>query len=140
MTGEENANSYLCKPYYSPSLSSLPSCQYTCKNTLNYPTPYWYDKYHIKSYTQITGASLYWKVQNMMSAINTRGTIIAAFTVYQDFFSYSSGVYRHISGAYCGRHAIRIIGYGYLGGVAYWLCANSWGTGWGQAGFFKFKK
>ena len=22
----------------------------------------------------------------------------------------------------------------------YWLCANSWGTAWGQQGFFKIKQ
>jgi cathepsin B len=138
-TGEEKANTFLCKPYFLPG-GSLPSCQNQCQFPANYPTPYALDKYKIKSYNQITGINLFWKVRNMMCALNTRGTIIAGFTVYQDFFSYSSGVYHHISGGYAGRHAIRIIGYGTWAGTPYWLCANSWGTGWGLGGFFRIRK
>ena len=139
-TGNENANSFLCKPYSLPG-SAPGACQSTCTNTVNYVTPYSLDKFKIKSYGQISGLSLGSIVHNMMCAINRRGTIIAGFTVYQDFFTYSSGVYSHVSGAYAGRHAIRIIGWGVQAGTTpYWLCANSWGTGWGQAGFFKIKK
>ena len=138
-TGAEKANTFLCKPYFLPG-GSLPSCQNSCTFPANYPTPYALDKYKVSSYNQITGLTLALKVHSMMCALNSRGTIIAGFRVYQDFFSYSGGVYHHVSGGLAGRHAIRIIGYGNLGGVAYWLCANSWGTSWGLGGFFRIRK
>lgn len=36
-----------------------------------------------------------------------------------------------------GNHAIRIIGWGETNGVKYWLCANSWGTTYGEKGYFR---
>jgi cathepsin B len=56
----------------------------------------------------------------------------ASLGVYKDFFSYKSGVYHHVSGDHVGGHAIKVIGYGQENGLDYWLCANSWGTGWGM--------
>ena len=60
------------------------------------------------------------------------------FNVYSDFMSYKKGVYKHIGGRFEGGHAIKILGYGKEDGLDYWLCANSWGTKWGElGGFFK---
>lgn len=138
-TGEQMANTFLCKPYNLPG-SPIGACTNTCKVPVNYPTPYTFDRYKVTSYNQITGLNLAAINFNMRCALNTGGTIIAGFTVYQDFFNYLSGVYSHISGGYAGRHAIRIIGYGTYLGTPYWLCANSWGTGWGDNGYFKIKR
>lgn len=49
----------------------------------------------------------------------------------------SLGVYRHVTEETLGSHAVKIIGWGVERGVHYWLCANSWGTSWGDHGFFK---
>ena len=59
------------------------------------------------------------------------------FTVYSDFMSYKSGVYKHTTGYQEGGHAVKMIGWGNEGGEDYWLCANSWGPSWGENGFFK---
>jgi len=42
----------------------------------------------------------------------TNGPVEAAFTVYSDFLSYKSGVYKHVSGDEEGGHAIKILGWG----------------------------
>ncbi len=62
------------------------------------------------------------------------GPMIAVFDVYDDFFSYSAGVYRHVYGGLAGSHCVEVIGYSNLG--RYWICKNSWGTGFGESGFF----
>jgi len=67
------------------------------------------------------------------------GPMEAAFTVYNDFMSYSSGVYYHKTGGVLGGHAIKVLGWGNEGGLDYWLCANSWNTSWGMSGYFKIK-
>lgn len=70
----------------------------------------------------------------MKDWLSTKGPLATCFTVYNDFFSYRSGVYRHVSGAVAGGHCVSVVGYNDAGG--YWICKNSWGTGWGESGFF----
>jgi cathepsin B len=69
--------------------------------------------------------------------IMTNGPIETAFMVYQDFMYYKGGIYKHISGGLLGGHAVKIIGWGKENGTDYWLVANSWGTSWGEQGFFR---
>ncbi|MDQ0960889.1 hypothetical protein QFZ66_004767 [Streptomyces sp. B4I13] len=70
----------------------------------------------------------------MKSWLSTRGPLIACFAVFDDFFNYRGGVYRHVSGERVGGHCISVIGYD--DGRGAWLCKNSWGTGWGEGGYF----
>jgi len=74
--------------------------------------------------------------------LSTNGPMEVAFTVYNDFFSYSTGVYvSHPASGVAGGHAIKLVGWGHdaASGLDYWTCANSWGTGWGEAGNFRIK-
>ena len=71
----------------------------------------------------------------MKEWLSTRGALSACLAVYQDFFSYRSGVYRHVSGALAGGHCVTLIGYDDAQGC--WIGKNSWGTGWGDGGFFR---
>lgn len=64
----------------------------------------------------------------------------SAFSVYEDFLSYKSGVYKHVSGSMLGGHAISIIGWGTESGTDYWLVRNSWNTDWGANGYFKIAR
>lgn len=69
-----------------------------------------------------------------------RGPVDATFNVYEDLYSYRSGIYHHVTGSYKGLHSVKVIGYGTEGGVDYWLVQNSWGRKWGIGGLFKIKK
>jgi C1A family cysteine protease len=71
----------------------------------------------------------------MKQYISTYGSVIACMVVYQDFFSYVSGKYVHVSGGVAGGHCVSLIGYDDADGC--WIGKNSWGTGWGQGGYFK---
>ncbi|MFP3952058.1 MAG: C1 family peptidase, partial [Candidatus Bathyarchaeia archaeon] len=63
------------------------------------------------------------------------GPVVAAFSVYTDFYNYESGIYRHTSGDYMGGHCVTIVGYNDVDG--YWICKNSWGVDWGEEGYFR---
>jgi len=63
------------------------------------------------------------------------GPLVAVLDIYDDFFGYGGGVYKHISGPKVGSHCVLVVGYSQTQGC--WICKNSWGTGWGEAGFFR---
>jgi hypothetical protein len=63
------------------------------------------------------------------------GPMICVFAVYSDFFGYHGGVYSHVTGGLAGYHCVEVIGYNDI--FKYWICKNSWGTGWGEGGFFR---
>jgi len=67
--------------------------------------------------------------------VSTRGAVAACFEVYEDFFYYQSGVYRHVTGGLMGGHCVTIVGYD--DAQSCWICKNSWTTGWGEQGFFR---
>jgi cathepsin B len=122
-----------CFPYTSGS-GSVPQCLSpgTCANPEKAP----YRKYKCQPGTIVEMTN----PDELKTEIYTNGPIETAFSVYQDFFSYKSGVYHHVSGGLEGGHAIKVVGWGNEGGLDYWLCANSWGPNWGESGFFKIKQ
>jgi len=65
------------------------------------------------------------------------GPVTVAFEVYTDFYSYAGGIYEQVWGDFEGSHLVAIVGYDDIEG--YWICKNSWGTDWGEDGWFKIK-
>jgi len=75
-------------------------------------------------------------VENIKSAV-FRHPVSAAFIVYEDFHSYSGGVYEHVVGDVDGGHGILIVGWN--DDEQSWICKNSWGASWGENGYFRIK-
>jgi len=107
-----------------------PPCSKQCKDGANFTTS---KKYGSRAFG-VSG------VTNIMTEIQTNGPVEAAFTVYQDFLTYKSGVYKHATGQMLGGHAVKVLGWGNEGGQDYWLVANSWNEDWGDNGYFKILK
>ncbi|WZZ11708.1 hypothetical protein YC2023_097629 [Brassica napus] len=119
-----------CDPYFDNTGCSHPGCEPA------YPTPkcvrkcvsgnqLWRESKHY-------GVSAY-KVrhgpQDIMAEVYKNGPVEVAFTVYEDFAHYKSGVYKHITGANIGGHAVKLIGWGTSDdGEDYW------------DGYFKIKR
>merc|ERR1712083_1281871 len=92
-----------------------PKCHRTCENA-EFKIPYEKDKsYGQKSY------SIRRDVNQIQMELMTNGPVEAAFTVFEDFPNYKSGVYQHIAGKPLGGHAIRILG---------WVLRRAPLTGW----------
>jgi len=122
-----------CMPYTSGGGVSG-TCPTTCTDGSAFT------KYKAKSYSHIGGFLPFGRVDKIATEIMNNGPVQAAFEVYQDFMSYKSGVYKHVTGSLLGGHAIKVIGWGQENGSDYWLVANSWNTSWGLDGFFKILK
>jgi hypothetical protein len=83
------------------------------------------------SYVATTQAT----VDGIKNALSTYGPLVTTMAVYQDFFSYHSGIYHYVTGSLAGYHAVLIIGYDDVS--QYFVVKNSWGTWWGESGFFR---
>jgi len=89
--------------------------------------------YKITSYSYVTSTSP--TVETLKNALYSYGPLVTTMQVYSDFDSYESGIYSYVTGYYRGGHAILLVGYDDPG--QYFICKNSWGTWWGDSGFFK---
>ncbi|KAL9644504.1 hypothetical protein ABK040_009368 [Willaertia magna] len=128
-----------CMPYTSGNNGKDGECTDTC--TSNQSINRKSQSYYAKTYGSVINVLLWWKrIEDMQNELIKNGPIQAAFDVYQDFISYKSGVYKHRTGSYLGGHAVKIIGWGSENNQDYWLVANSWGTSWGENGFFKIAR
>jgi len=111
---------------------STPSCETSCDKNSTYGTPYAQDKLKFK-----TAYSVSSRVEQIQMEIMSNGPVQVAFEVYSDFLTYTSGVYKHVSGQDLGGHAVKMIGWGVENGEPYWLVVNSWNDTWGDQGLFK---
>lgn len=89
----------------------------------------------VPSHLRISGWRRVASVTDRKQALVEHGPMVAGMAVYSDFFGYKTGVYRRKSNELRGYHAISVIGYD--DAEKCWICKNSWGTGWGDGGFFK---
>lgn len=144
VTGDLYGDNSWCRPYslkpcahhvksskYAPCgpIGGTPACTRKC-NT-QYSKSYNDDLHKGGAAYGVNGESQY------MTELTNYGPFEVAFSVYEDFLSYKSGVYQHRTGRFLGGHAVKLVGYGSDAGTKYWLIANSWNESWGDQGFFK---
>lgn len=113
-----------CLPYSSAD-GSVAKCPKKCENGGDFK------KYKCKAGSVVEAKG----VNQIKQELVNNGPLETGFTVYEDFMSYRSGVYQHVTGDQLGGHAVKIIGWG----DGYWICANSWSEGWGEKGYFNIK-
>jgi C1A family cysteine protease len=58
--------------------------------------------------------------------------------VYEDFYSYTGGVYSHVTGSDQGGHFVVLVGWN--DALDCWIARNSWGTDWGEGGYFMIRR
>lgn len=109
-----------------PYIASFGDCGAITKFITEYNFPY-----KIATFQKVVISS----VNNLKSALYEYGPLVAAFRVYPSFSNYKKGLYRPFAGEILrGGHAVLVVGYSdKIGGF---LVKNSWGTSWGDKGFF----
>jgi C1A family cysteine protease len=75
--------------------------------------------------------------EQIKAHVLTYGPLGAEMAVYDDFYAYTGGIYEHVTGALSGYHWVAIVGFDDSG--EYWIVKNSWGTGWGEDGWFRIR-
>jgi len=72
--------------------------------------------------------------------LETYGPLSVGMCVYDDFYNYTGGCYEH-PGTDWTNHVVMLAGWddSMCGGEGAWLCKNSWGTDFGDGGFFWIK-
>ena len=112
-----------CMPYLSGATGEDVACQATCPDTSK-------RSMRIANYSTPTRGSK--NVEAVKQGLQ-QGPLVTTLTVYEDFMSYASGVYKHVKGSYLGGHAVSIVGYDDTQRA--FIIRNSWGADWGMNGF-----
>ena len=151
VTGGDHGNKAWCHAYFRPKcnhhnsrekypkcdkeLNTTPACVNQCINQ-EYYRPYSQDKYFGEKGSVITLSG----EDHMMQELVNNGPISVNIQGYEDFLTYKSGIYEHVTGEYLGAHTMKLVGYGEESGVKFWIIANSWNDSWGENGFVRIKK
>ncbi|XP_077983802.1 dipeptidyl peptidase 1-like isoform X2 [Glandiceps talaboti] len=124
-----------CLPYTGRD-GSCPAKEKSCK------------RYYATNYHYVGGFYGACNEELMKVALVKNGPLSVSFMVYSDFLSYKSGIYQHtgledrFNPFEITNHAVLAVGYGYDGRTKenYWIVKNSWGTGWGEDGYFRIRR
>ncbi|MFZ9520683.1 MAG: C1 family peptidase [Silvanigrellaceae bacterium] len=115
-----------CFPYKSGALGENLSCRKTCSDSKVRSTK---AELRVRS-KPILGAS----IDEVKKAL-LNGPLMTTMKVFNDFYFYKGGVYRHQKGSIAGGHAVMLVGWSNEDRA--WIVRNSWGTDWGEQGDFR---
>jgi len=94
-----------------------------------------FPRYFANEYGDVNGAD------HMKKEIYKRGPIACGVDVTMKFLAYTGGIYSEKKLDIGINHEISVTGWGYDedSGKEYWIGRNSWGTYWGEYGFFRIE-
>jgi len=93
-----------------------------------------YERYQIYSWGYVKGA------ENMTKEISNRGPIVCyIYSHTPQYLNYKGGIIDDDTQLPpdLWTHVVEVVGYGTEAGKDYWIVRNSFGTRWGEGGFFR---
>ena len=114
-----------CWPYVSGD-GHVPECMDHCV----YTTTVEWKKYYTSSFWIVSG------IEDIKNDVLTYGPLNTGMLTFPDFHAYKGGIYVVTDPQPQAGHTVVIIGWG-TENLNYWICQNSWGTAWGEDGYFR---
>ena len=74
-------------------------------------------------------------IDAIKTALIDHGPLVICIYFWTDFYYYQGGVYEHRWGKRAGGHVVTMVGYD--DNHRCWIVKNSWGTKWGEDGWFR---
>lgn len=92
-----------------------------------------YKHYYASNYYGLSGKA------KMQAEIMKYGPISCGIEVTDKFEDYKGGIYAEKNSFPMINHIISVVGWGHdeASGQDFWIGRNSWGTYWGESGFFR---
>lgn len=112
-----------CFPYKSGADGADLSCSASCTNSA------------ARSQKIVSYETFLFPSNDAVKQALVKGPLMAVMRVYEDFLFYTGGVYKHVTGALAGGHAVSIVGWDDTDKA--WIVRNSWGQDWGEKGYFR---
>eukprot|EP01017_Pseudomicrothorax_dubius_P009430 TRINITY_DN1319_c0_g1_i2.p1 TRINITY_DN1319_c0_g1~~TRINITY_DN1319_c0_g1_i2.p1 ORF type:complete len:576 (-),score=138.75 TRINITY_DN1319_c0_g1_i2:149-1876(-) len=135
---ENNITDETCSNYQARGHTNGVDCSPSiiCRNCAEDKTGCWvpegYYLYSVSEYGFVRGE------QAMMNEIYQRGPISCGIAVTEDLrYNYKGGIYKDTTGTVDINHEVSIVGWGVENGTKFWVIRNSWGSYWGEGGFFR---
>jgi len=92
-------------------------------------------RYYVKEYGFVNGEAA------IMDEVFHNGPVVCGMTAPDSFtYGYHGGVWEDLTNSSDIDHDVEIAGWGEEHGVKYWLVRNSWGSYWGEQGWFKVRR
>ncbi|KAL9654649.1 hypothetical protein ABK040_006711 [Willaertia magna] len=123
---EEGCNVYKAKDEDCTAFSECGTCNTTsCWPITNFK------RWKVSEFGSISGE------HEMKAEIYARGPISCGIDATSKLEKYTGGIFSEFSVFPMINHIISVVGWGEENGQKYWIVRNSWGTEWGEGGFFR---
>jgi cathepsin X len=126
---DETCNNYRA---VNEDCSAMTEC-FTCRPSGKCEAIKNYKIYKIGDYGPVSG------MNDIMAEVYARGPVSCGIDATDGLEAYTGGIYSEWWPLPLINHIVSIVGWGSTSGktVDYWIVRNSWGTPWGEAGFFR---